>query len=107
MIKVSGYSDDLIDVTIRIPEEGWQFNEQEYDCFDKDMLFRFDDGTKLRMTYQYGTWRALIEESGTAQISIEPLINNDDWYSDLFTIETNRILKYWKEPKSTREGIQV
>lgn len=95
MIKVYGSSDDLIEVTIR--KNGGKLIEEEYDSYDKDSLFRFDDGTKLRMTYQHGTWRAKIEETGTARVAIEPLIENDDWYSDLFTIETDVIQARWKE----------
>lgn len=95
MIKVCGSSDDLIEITIR--KNSGKLVEEEYDSYEKDTLFRFDDGTKLRMTYQHGTWRALVEETGTAKIAIDPLIRNDDWYSDLFTIETDVIQARWKE----------
>lgn len=94
MIKVFGHSDDLIEVVIKKDNN---MIEEEYDSFEKDMLFAFDDGTKLRMTYQHGTWRAKVETCGTAYVAIEPLINNDDWYSDLFTIETDVIKNRWRE----------
>lgn len=95
MIKVCGSSDDLIEVTVR--KNDGELIEEEFDSYDKDTLLKFDDGTKLRMTYQHGTWRAKIEETGTARIAVEPLIDKDDWYSDLFTIETNLIQAQWKE----------
>ena len=95
MIKISGYSDDLIEVVAK--RDGHELYEEEYDSYDKDTVFEFDDGTQLRMTYQHGTWRAKVEKTGTAQIAIEPLIHNNDWYSDLFTIETDGILKQWRE----------
>lgn len=95
MINVYGSSEDLIEVTIS--KKGGKLIEEEYDNYGKDALFRFDDGTKLRMTYQHGTWRAAVEEIGTAKISIEPLVENDNWYSDLFTIETDVIQARWKE----------
>ena len=94
MIKVSGYSDDIIEVTIN---KNGKLIEEEFDSYDKDTLFQFDDGTKLRMTYEHGIWRAHIETGGTAPASVEPLITNDDYYSDLFTIETDIIQTMWKE----------
>ena len=96
MIKISGSSDDLIEVTIRNPARK-ELTEDEFDSFGKSTVFKFDDGTKMRMVYKYGTWMAEILERGTAMISIEPLVNNDDWYSDLFTIETDIISSHWKE----------
>lgn len=95
MIKVSGSSDDLIEVWIKRPDG--KIIEEEYGSFEKDTLFKFDDGTKLRMRYEHGTWRAHLEEGGTAPASVEPLINNDDYYSDLFTIETDIIQAIWRE----------
>ena len=97
MIKVSGYSDDLIEITTR---ENGVTVDQEFDSYDADTLVETNDGTKVRMSYRHGTWRALIEATGTAQIAVEPLINNDDWYSDMVTIEADSITSVWKEQKS-------
>lgn len=94
MIKVSGYSDDLIE--IELVEDGKTVWEEEYDSYGKDTLFKFDDGTKLRMTYN-GAWQAVVEKEGTAKHTIEKLIQNDDYYSDLFTIETDKIINVRKE----------
>ena len=97
MIKISGSSDDLIEVLLSL--DGKPTIEDEYDSYQKDTLFRFADGTKLRMTYLNGTWRAIIEEAGTEMITIAPLVHNDDWYSDEFTIMTDVIMGRWKEDK--------
>lgn len=94
MIKVSGYSDDIIEIERIV--EGKTVWEEEYDSYDRDTLFRFDDGTKLRMTYN-GSWQAVVEERGTAGHSIEKLESNGDYYSDLFTIHTDIIQAHWKE----------
>lgn len=94
MIKVSGWSDDLIEIE-RV-ENGKTVWEEEFDSYGKDTLFKFDDGTKLRMTYN-GAWQAVVEESGTAGHSIEKLESNGDYYSDLFTIHTDIVQNHWKE----------
>ena len=94
MIKVSGYSDDIIEIERIV--DGKTVWEEEYDSYDMDTLFRFDDGTKLRMTYN-GSWQAVVEERGAAGHSIEKLERNGDYYSDLFTIHTDIILAHWKE----------
>lgn len=94
MINISGYSDDIIEVAIR--NDDGELTEEEYDSYDKDTLFEFDDGTRLRMTYR-GTWMAILEERGTAQVRIEPLVKNDDYYSDLFVIDTKGIQSIRKE----------
>lgn len=73
MIKVSGYSDDIIEIERIV--EGKTVWEEEYDSYDRDTLFLFDDGTKLRMTYN-GSWQAVVEERGTAGHSIEKLESN-------------------------------
>lgn len=96
MVKISGYSDDIIEVTTK---ENGEWVDQEFDSFDYDTLIELNDGTRIRMSYRHGTWRALIEATGTAQIAIEPLFRNDDWYSDLVTVETENIKSVWKEKK--------
>lgn len=96
MVKISGYSDDLIEV---ITKENGKWVDQEFDSFDSDTLIELNDGTRIRMSYRHGTWRALIEATGTAQIAIEPLFRNDDWYSDLVTVEAESIKSIWKEKK--------
>ena len=95
MIKVSGYSDDIVEI-VRTDEEKTVW-EEEYDSYDQDTFFRFDDGTVLRMHYD-GAWKAYVTEAGTAHHMIMPMINNDDYYSDMFTIDTDIIHAHWKEP---------
>ena len=91
MIKVSGYSDDVVEI-----EGGTQWWNDEIDAYDQDVIIYFRDGTILRMTYD-GAWKAVVEKEGTAKHTIEKLIQNDDYYSDLFTIETDKIINVRKE----------
>lgn len=88
MIKVSGYSDDMIVIEGSIY---WPGKNDEIDAYDQDVIIYFRDGTILRMTYD-GAWKAVVEKEGTAKHTIEKLIRNDDYYSDLFTIETDEII---------------
>ena len=92
-VNISGYSDDIVGVTIK-NDDGELF-EEEYDSYDMDTLFEFEDGTRLRMTYR-GAWMALLEKRGTARVRVEPLVKNDDYYSDLVIVEAG-IKKQWKE----------
>ena len=94
MIKVSGYSDDI--VVIEREEDGEQLWEEEYDSYDMDTLLRFGDGTKIRVTYN-GAWQIAVEENGTALHTIEKLVQDGDYYSDLFTIWTDAVAERWKE----------
>lgn len=89
MIKVSGYSDDVVEI------EGATLRDDEIDAYDQDVIIYFSDGTILRMTYD-GAWKAVIEKEGTAKHTIEKLIDNDDYYSDLFTIDTDQIVNVRK-----------
>ena len=85
MIKVSGYSDDVVEI-----EGVKNYPDNEIDAYDQDVIIHFCDNTVLRMTYD-GTWKAIVENQGTAKHTIEKLVKNDDYYSDLFTIETDWI----------------
>ena len=90
MIKVSGYSDDVVEI------EGATQRDDEIDAYDQDVIIYFRDGTILRMIYD-GAWKAVVEKEGKAKHTIEKLIQNDDYYSDLFTIETDKIINIRKE----------
>ena len=94
MIKVSGYSDDI--VVIEREEDGKQLWEEEYDSYDREMMFLFDDGTIIRVTYN-GAWQIVVEEKGTALHTVEKLVQDGDYYSDLFTIWTDTVAERWKE----------
>lgn len=93
MIKVSGYSDDIVEIEGAIY---WPGKNDEIDAYDQDVIIYFCDGTILRMTYD-GAWKAVVEKKGTAKYTIEKLIQNDDYYSDLFTIETDKIINVRKK----------
>lgn len=83
MIQVSGWSDDLIEI-----DGAWQ---DEIDCYCQTVDIEFDDGTKIEMRYD-GTWKVKVLKKGSADHKIEKLMYNGDYYSDLFTIETDRIV---------------
>ena len=89
MIKVSGYSDDVVEI------EGATVWDDEIDAYDQGVIIYFRDGTILRMSYD-GAWKAVVEKEGTAKHTVEKLIQNDDYYSDLFTIETDKIINVRK-----------
>lgn len=93
MIKVSGYSDDMVEIEGAIY---WPGKNEEIDAYDQDVIIYFNDGTILRMHYD-GAWKAVVEKKGTAKHTIEKLIQNDDYYSDLFTIEIDKIIKVRRE----------
>lgn len=84
-IKIHGESDDI--VVIR----GSKLFSHDFDCFEKNVRIYFDDGTILRMEYD-GTWKAVVEISGSSVYRITKLINNDDYYSDLFEIDNAQII---------------
>jgi len=85
VIKVYGASDDLVEV------EGDKNWEDEYGCYDKDVIIYFNDCTVLRMHYD-GAWKATVENKGSSEYTITPLIDDDDYYSDLFEIHDTWIL---------------
>ena len=92
MIKVSGYSDDIV-----VIENGGIF-DNEIGSFEQDTVITFADGTVLRMTYD-GTWKAVVETHGTANYMIHSLIDDDDYYSDEFMIDTDYIVSTKQERK--------
>lgn len=84
MIKVSGYSDDLIEI------EG--DCEDEIGSFHLDTKIIFDDGTELLMHYD-GAWKAKVLRAGSSRIVITHLVKNGDYYSDLFEIYANKVVE--------------
>lgn len=90
MVKVYGYSDDLVEI------EGSGYKEREIDCYEKDVRIRFVDGTAIRVGYpkrallgeDVAIWGIKIEKRGTANYHLELCDNEDaDPYSDIFTID--------------------
>ncbi len=88
MIEVSGYSDDIVEFSGDVYDE--------IDSYNEDTLIEFNDGTVLRMSYE-GHWAATVEREGSADYSIAKLIQNNDYYSDVFRIETDKIVRIWRE----------
>lgn len=83
-IKIHGDSDDLVYID---GSSGW---DDEYDCYDEDVIIHFTDGTMLRMTY-VGHWKAVVEEEGSEPHMISQMIDGDDYYSDLFEISNTDV----------------
>lgn len=90
MVKIYGYSDDLVAL------DGSSYKESEVDCFEKDVRIRFVDGTVIRVGYPKQTmlgeevaiWGVKVEKRGTANFHLELCDNEDaDPYSDVFTID--------------------
>ena len=95
MVTIYGYSDDLVVV------EHNEHGDYEIDCYDKEVHFRFTDGTVIRIGYgkeNLGVWYIERENVGTAAQTL--LICEDeeaDPYSDVFSIdaeiESHEVLK--------------
>ena len=82
MIKIYGASDDLIEINNSC------FEENEIDCFDKDVRIFFDDGAVIKCGYgkgDLGIWAIHIEKEGTAKYILNICDDeNAEIYSDIF-----------------------
>jgi len=83
-IKIHGESDDLVYIE---GSSGW---DNEYGCYDRDVIIYFTDGTMLRMTYA-GHWKAVVEKEGDEPHMISQMIDGDDYYSDMFEISNTDV----------------
>ena len=90
MIQVSGWSDDLVEI-----DGDWQ---DEIGCYEQIATIGFDDGTEIEMRYE-GPWKVKVIREGSADHRIEKLEENGDYYSDLFTIETDGIVSVRIRPE--------
>lgn len=94
MVKVYGYSDDLVIVEGPSPEE--------IDCYRKTVKITFDDGTIIKVHYpkrNIGVWEINIIEKGKAPFVFSPCNDeNARVYSDIFTIDA-KIKEYKVEDK--------
>ena len=85
MAKVYGYSDDI--VCIEHIEGGCT----EIDCFGKDVLITFEDGTAIRVGYSkkdIAVWWIEVEAEGGAYSELQLCEDeNAEPYSDVFTID--------------------
>lgn len=101
MAKVYGYSDDI--VCIEHVDGGCT----EADCYDRDVVMTFTDGTIIRAGYSKngnGIWWIEVEEQGTAYHSLEVCDNEDaEVYSDVFYIDAE-LLSYSVVARKAEEG---
>ena len=92
MIKVYGYSDDILSL------DGAPYPLGEIDCFDSIVNVRFSDGTYIRAVYGKdgkGIWKIDILEKGTAPMTFTECTNEDaDIYSDILEIDADYV---WHE----------
>ena len=85
MIRIYGYSDDLVEV-----ERDGQFHK-EVDAYDVDIRFEFSDGTQIRVGYckpELGIWYIIVEKQGSAEQTLDVcLVQDEESYSDEFRID--------------------
>ena len=86
MVRVYGVSDDLVEI------EGTKYPDDEIDCFDKDVMIGFKDGTEIRVGYpkeNMAVWGIEIEETGGAAYAMNGCDDQDaEIYSDVFSIDS-------------------
>ena len=87
MVRVYGVSDDLVEI------EGAKYPDDEIDCFYKDMLIGFKDGTEIRVGYpkeNLAVWWIEIEKTGGAAYAMNRCDDQDaEIYSDVFSINSD------------------
>lgn len=86
MIKIYGYSDDLVEI------EGSNYKTNEIECYNKDVRINFVDGTQILIGYSKphcAVWWIQIETLGTEWHNLtECEDENAEIYSDIFEIES-------------------
>ena len=86
MIKIYGCSDDLVEI------EGSAYEEDEIDCYNRDVRITFADGTVIRIGYPkdgMAVWWIREEQRGTADRTITVCEDEDaDTYSDILEIDS-------------------
>lgn len=86
MVKVYGYSDDLVEI------EGSNYKEDEIGSFERNVRIWFEDGTVIRVGYpkkDLGVWWVEIECAGSAEKKIQYCNDEEaDIYSDIFEIDS-------------------
>lgn len=87
MVKVYGYSDDLVEI------DGAPYPYDEVGCYDRDVRIWFDDGTVIRVGYgkqELAVWYIEVEEKGTAKSELQICEDEEaEIYSDIFEIEAD------------------
>lgn len=89
MLKVYGYSDDLVEV-----ENSNYFKNKasEIDCFESGVRIHFEDGTKIRIQYgkaEGAIWDIVVEKVGNAEQHLHKCYDESETpYSDVFKIDS-------------------
>lgn len=85
MVKVYGYSDDLVEI------EGSKYKEDEIGCYDSNVRLHFSDGTVILIGYckpNLGVWWIEVEQKGTAEQRLTICEDEDAGpYSDVLEID--------------------
>ena len=96
VIKVYGYSDDIVEV------DGGKYPDDEIGCYDHDVHILFKDGTVIRVGYpkpDMGVWWIRREAQGYADQRLTECNDPDaDVYSDVFEIDSE-VLMHTVVPK--------
>ena len=86
MLQVYGCSDDLVEI------KGAQYPYDEIDCFEKDVLIRFKDGTEILVGYNkpnLAVWWIKVSKHGSGTYILDYCNDEDaEIYSDVFTIDS-------------------
>ena len=86
MVRIYGFSDDLVEI------EGSHYTEDEIDCYNQEVIISFEDGTQIKVGYGKGdlaVWHIIVEEEGTSEYNL--YVCNDEYadiYSDIFEIKS-------------------
>lgn len=87
MIKVYGYSDDVVEI---VNSNG---GGTEIDCYERNVRIAFRDGTKILIGYckfGLGVWWIKVEKQGIAKQTLTICENEDaEIYSDIFEIDSS------------------
>lgn len=86
MAKVYGYSDDIVCI------EHLEGGCTEIDCFDKEVVITFEDGTEILVGYgklDKAIWWIRIARGGSAFCDLIPCDDEDaEIYSDILEIDS-------------------
>lgn len=84
MIRVYGYSDDLVEIEGAFADE--------IGCYNRNVRIAFRDGTKILIGYGkpgLGVWWIVVEKQGTAPQKLTVCEDEDaEIYSDIFEIDS-------------------
>ena len=85
MVKVYGYSDDVVVI------EGSKYKEDEIGCYDATVRIHFSAGTVIHIGYPKpgkGVWWIEVEQKGSANMEMSYCDDEDaEIYSDIFMID--------------------